>query len=77
MQDFGENNDDDAELDELFSQISSEKVLSLSAMLSAKEEIPICAEYAESSWSEEFMASLGPKDKEVGLDNSEDGMYVD
>ena len=39
-------------------------------MLSAKEEIPtICA---ESSWSEEFMALLGPKDKEVGLGNSDE-----
>ena len=49
-------------------------------MLSAEEEIPICAKFAESSWSEDFMASLGPKDKEVGLDNSdedEDDMYVE
>ena len=55
-------------------------MLSLSEMLSAEEEIPICAEFAESSWSEEFVASLGPKDKEVGLDNSdedEDDMYVE
>ena len=47
-------------------------MLSLSEMLSAEEEIPICAEFAESSWSEEFVASLGPKDKEVGLDNSDE-----
>ena len=55
-------------------------MLSLSEMLSAEEEIPICVEFAESSWSEEFVASLGPKDKEVGLDNSdedEDDMYVE
>ena len=80
MQESGEDNDDDTEVDELFSQFSSEKVLSLSEMLSAEEEIPICAEFAESSWSEEFMASLGPNDKEVGLDNSdedEDDKYVE
>ena len=39
VQEFGEDNDDDTEVDELFSQISSEKVLSLSEMLSAEEEI--------------------------------------
>ena len=51
VHEFGEGIDDDTEVDELFSQISSEKVLSLSEMQSAEEEIPICAEFAESSWS--------------------------
>eukprot|EP00731_Ephydatia_muelleri_P001499 Em0001g1499a len=61
-------------------KMSSEKVLSLSEMLCAEEEILICAKFAESSWSEEFLASLGPKDKEIGSDNSdvdEDNMYLE
>ena len=37
-----------------------------------KEKKRTDAEFAESSWSEEFMASLGPKDKEVDLDNSDE-----
>ena len=48
MHKCGEDNDDDTEVDELFDQVTSE-------MLDAKEEIPICAEFSETSWSEEFI----------------------
>ena len=34
-------------------------------LLSFHDNDQICAEFTESSRSEEFMASLGPKDKEV------------
>ena len=45
VQECGEGN----EVDELFDQVSSKKLLSQSEMLGAKEEIPVCAEFSEIS----------------------------
>ena len=35
----------------------------LSDLLSAEDALPVCSEFAEENWDEEFMAGFGHKDK--------------
>ena len=49
-----------------------ENVCSLSEFLTAEDEIPICAEFDDITWDEEFMAELGPEGKRMHQDADED-----
>ena len=40
--------------------------------LAAESEIPICSDFADSTWDEEFMAEIGPHSKEVCEHDEED-----
>ena len=65
------------ELVELIHRVhGSEHACSLSELLAAESEIPICSEFAESTWDEEFMAEVGPQSMEV-CQNSDDDEECD
>ena len=54
----------DPGLSDLISQLQvSEDACCVSDLLSAEDVLPVCSEFAEENWDEEFMAELGPKDK--------------
>ena len=54
------------ELEGLIQQVQwSGNVCSVSELLAAEYEIPICSEFSHNTWEEEFMAELGPQTKEV------------
>lgn len=68
-----DDNDDEDELSALFHRVQgSENCCSVSEMLSVESEVPVCAEFDEASRDEEFMAELGPQDKEPCLSDEED-----
>ena len=49
-------------------------------MLTAETEVPICAEFAYSSWDEAFMSELGPQGKDMCRDrddNDDDELYAE
>lgn len=37
----------------------------MSELLSSKSEIPICADFADNTWDEDFMAEISPPRKEL------------
>ena len=62
------------ELAELIHRVhGSENASSVSELLAAESEIPICSEFTDCAWDEEFMAEIGPQSKEVCEHDDEDG----
>ena len=54
----------DTELSDLISQLQgSEDACSASDLVSAEEALPVCSEFTDETWDEEFLAELGPRDK--------------
>ena len=54
----------DFELSDLISQLQgSEDACSVNDLVSAECTLPVCSEFAEENWDEEFMTELGPRDK--------------
>ncbi len=52
------------ELETLIHQVQgSENVCSISELLSAELEIPVCSEFSDSTWDEQFTAEVGPHSK--------------
>jgi len=45
----------------------------VSDLASAEDQVPVCAEFADDKWDEEFMSELGPADKIMcrGYDSDE------
>ena len=63
---------DEADIEELIHRVQgSENSCSVSEMLAAELEVPICAEFADTTWEDEFMAELGPQNKETCLSDEE------
>ena len=59
----------DTELSDLISRLQdSEDACSVSDLVSAEEALPVCSEFTDETWDEEFLAELGPRDKSQCLD---------
>ena len=41
-------------------------------LISAESDIPVCAEFADETWEEDFIAELGPQSKHVILESDSD-----
>jgi len=41
-------------------------------LISAEDGVPVCAEFADDTWDEEFMSELGPVNKLMCLDDAND-----
>ena len=76
-----DSNDDEVEITELISQVNGlGDSCTIAEMLTAEPEVPICAEFADSSWDEAFMSELGPQEKDMCLDrddNDDDELYAE
>ena len=56
---------DEQELSELILSLQGpENACSLSELLTAESDIPVCSEFADLTWDDEFMAELGPQSKQ-------------
>ena len=68
---------DDGGCEELAMLIHSiqgpENTCSVSELLSSESEIPICTDFADNTWDEDFMAEIGPPRKELCERDDEDG----
>ena len=51
----------------------------MSDLLSAEDDVPVCAEFADDKWDKEFMSDLGPANKLVCPESNsdEDSDYED
>ena len=59
----------DTELSDLISRLQDcEDACSVSDLVSAEEALPVCSEFTDETWDEEFLAELGPRDKSQCLD---------
>ena len=76
--DHGENDDEhtkvgDQELDELIGKLQDkDDTCDLLDLISAEDDVPVCAEFADDTWDEEFMSELGPVNKLMCLDDAND-----
>lgn len=76
--DHGENDDErteggDQELDELISNLTDkDDACDMLDLISAEDDVPVCAEFADDTWDEEFMSELGPVNKLMCPDDASD-----
>ena len=58
------------ELSDLISWLQgSDDACEVPDLASAEDHLPICAEFADDTWNEQFMSELGPADKVMYVDN--------
>ena len=76
--DHGETDDEhtkvgDQELDELIDKLhDKDDTCDVLNWISAEDGVPVCAEFADDTWDEEFMSELGPVNKLMCLDDAND-----
>ena len=59
----------DTELSDFISRLQdSEDACSVSDLVSDEEALPVCSEFTDETWDEEFLDELGPGDKSQCLD---------
>ena len=64
------------ELGELIAKLQdsedSDNTSEASDLVSAEDDVPVCAEFADDKWDKEFMSELGPADKLLYPDDDSD-----
>ena len=78
--DIDHNEDDEdqsAELGELISCVQTENECSVQDLIEAENCIPICQEFANENWEDEFFSELGPASKSLTLETDDEGSDSD